>query len=453
MEGEMPEPQLNKKDEIENDFMIEKIKERPVNKKKLLRRTITTAAMAVIFGLIACFTFLVLEPVINSWLYPEEKPQIVVFPEDQQEMSPEEMLSGNMQQENQANQTTESTDSVVLEKEQIREILDEVTLSKDNYKQLYYAMSSYVTELNQYMVTVTGVTSNIDWFNDVEERSNQSYGAIIANNGKELLILADYTPLKGAESLTLTFQNGTKVEAQLKGLDAATNLAIIAVEQEALSKETYVDAIKIAALGSSNGKNMVGTPVVALGSPMGVGGSIGYGMVAAVSTPQSGADTNYKFLQTDIAGSQSASGIIFNLNGQIIGVITNKKSGSDMKNQITAYGITELKKRIEKLSNGQAMAYLGISGVDVTREANEDLHVPYGAYVTEVEMDSPSMLAGIQQGDVLTAINGNPLFTYSEYTTVLLQMQPGDTVKLTVMRLAQDEYKEMQFAIELGEAQ
>ena len=449
----MPEPQLNKKDEIENDFMIEKIKERPFNKKKLLRRTIITAAMAVIFGLIACFTFLVLEPVINSWLYPEEKPQIVVFPEDQQEMSPEEMLSGNMQQENQANQTNESTDSVVLEKEQIREILNDVTLGKDNYKQLYYAMSDYVAELNQYMVTVTGVTSNIDWFNDVEERSNQSYGAIIANNGKELLILADYTPLKGAESLTLTFQNGTKVEAQLKGLDAATNLAIIAVDQEALSKETYVDAIKIATLGSSNGKNMVGTPVVALGSPMGVGGSIGYGMVAAVSTPQSGADTNYKFLQTDIAGSQSASGILFNLNGQIIGVITNKKSGSDMKNQITAYGITELKKRIEKLSNGQKMAYLGISGVDVTREANEGLHVPYGAYVTEVEMDSPSMLAGIQQGDVLTAINGNPLFTYSEYTTVLLQMQPGDTVKLTVMRLAQDEYKEMQFAIELGEAQ
>ncbi len=449
----MPEPQLNKKDEIENDFMIEKIKERPVNKKKLLRRTIITAAMAVIFGLIACFTFLVLEPVINSWLYPEEKPQIVVFPEDQQEMSPEEMLSGNMQQENQANQTNESTDSVVLEKEQIREILNDVTLGKDNYKQLYYAMSDYVAELNQYMVTVTGVTSNIDWFNDVEERSNQSYGAIIANNGKELLILADYTPLKGAESLTLTFQNGTKVEAQLKGLDAATNLAIIAVDQEALSKETYVDAIKIATLGSSNGKNMVGTPVVALGSPMGVGGSIGYGMVAAVSTPQSGADTNYKFLQTDIAGSQNASGILFNLNGQIIGVITNKKSGSDMKNQITAYGITELKKRIEKLSNGQKMAYLGISGVDVTREANESLHVPYGAYVTEVEMDSPSMLAGIQQGDVLTAINGNPLFTYSEYTTVLLQMQPGDTVELTVMRLAQDEYKEMQFAIELGEAQ
>ena len=81
----------------QNQVIIEKMKERPVNKKKLLRRTILTASMAVIFGLIACFTFLVLEPVISKWLYPEEKTQIVVFPEDQEEMSPEEMLAENIE--------------------------------------------------------------------------------------------------------------------------------------------------------------------------------------------------------------------------------------------------------------------------------------------------------------------------------------------------------------------
>ena len=65
----------------QSEFIIEKMKERPVNKKKLLRRTVITAAMAVIFGLIACFTFLVLEPVFSNWLYPEKEPQTVVFPE------------------------------------------------------------------------------------------------------------------------------------------------------------------------------------------------------------------------------------------------------------------------------------------------------------------------------------------------------------------------------------
>ena len=87
-------PEIN--DQQQKEFMIEKIKERPVNKKKLLRRTLTTASMAVIFGLIACFTFLVLEPVISNFLYPEEEAQIVLFPEEQQEMSPEQMLTNTM---------------------------------------------------------------------------------------------------------------------------------------------------------------------------------------------------------------------------------------------------------------------------------------------------------------------------------------------------------------------
>ncbi len=84
----MPENNRNQ----QNDFMIERIKERPVNKKKLFWRTMTTAAMAVVFGLIACVTFLLLEPVISNWLYPEEEPEPVTFPEDQVEINPEDML-------------------------------------------------------------------------------------------------------------------------------------------------------------------------------------------------------------------------------------------------------------------------------------------------------------------------------------------------------------------------
>ena len=71
--------QKEQNDVSEKNFMIEKIKERPVNKKKLLRRTLITVSMAVIFGLVACFTFLVLEPVISNWLYPEEEPHMRFF--------------------------------------------------------------------------------------------------------------------------------------------------------------------------------------------------------------------------------------------------------------------------------------------------------------------------------------------------------------------------------------
>ena len=145
--------QKEQNDVSEKKFMIEKIKERPVNKKKLLRRTLITASMAVIFGLVACFTFLVLEPVISNWLYPEEEPQVVVFPEDQDEMSPEQMLTENMQQENQNNQSS-SVSGEVMEQEQIRELLSGIILDLDNYKQIYNALAQYVAEMNRSMVTV-----------------------------------------------------------------------------------------------------------------------------------------------------------------------------------------------------------------------------------------------------------------------------------------------------------
>lgn len=424
----------------QSDFMIEKIKERPVNKKKLLRRTVITASMAVIFGLIACFTFLVLEPVISNWLYPEEEPQLVVFPEDQQEMSPEEMLADTMEQEqqNQQQQQEESTPET--------DVID-----VENYKQMYSSLSEYVEELNQYMVTVTGISSNIDWFNNVQESEHQASGVIIADNGKELLILVDYAPLKEAESLSLTFYNGMEAEATVKENDPDTELAVLAVNLVKLNKDFVNNDLKIASLGSSNLKNIVGTPVIALGRPMGTAGSLGYGMITSTGTILSAADTNYRLLQTDIIGSQNAGGVLFNLYGQVIGIITNKQSNSDMKNMVTAYGITELKKRVEKMSNGEEIPYLGISGVDVTETAHNELGVPYGAYITEVEMDSPAMQAGMQKGDILVDLEKKDILSYSSYVSELIKMKVGDTVRVTVMRQVQEEYREMEFEIVLEE--
>ncbi len=442
----MPEKEQNN----QSDFMIEKIKERPVNRKKLLRRTIITASMAVIFGLIACVTFLVLEPLINNWLYPEEEPQIVVFPEDQQEMSPEDMLAENLPPAETPTPMPEPQD-VVLDKQQIEDILSGVVLDKDNYKQLYTAMSDYTTELNRYIVTVTAVTSNIDWFNNVQESKNQTAGVIITDNGKELLVLTAAGLLRSAESLTLTFYNGAQVNASIKQQDSSTGLAILAVALTDIPDSVNKEELVYPALGSANSNNMTGIPVIAMGSPMGISNSVGYGMITSSSHIYSAIDRTYRILQTDINGSQNASGVLFDLEGQIVGVITENKTGSDVKNVIYAYGITDLRRIMEKLSNGNAVPYLGISGVTVSADINTELGVPQGAFVRKVDMDSPAMLAGIQQGDVITNIGGRNVVIFNDYSNALMMLEPGQTINITVMRKVQDEFKEMNFAIEVGE--
>ncbi|WP_251206428.1 PDZ domain-containing protein [Acetatifactor aquisgranensis] len=523
-------PDLEQKDfpDEQKDFLIEKIKEKPVNKKKLIRRTIITISMAVIFGLVACVTFLVLEPVISNWLYPEEEPEIqtVEFPEDLEEMSPEEMLAENLPTESPeptpmpSREPVQSPDpeggeetEVRLGEEQVQEILAQVTFDLNHYKELYAALHEYGNELSRYIVTVTAVTSNIDWFNSVQERENQCSGVIISENGMELLILTDYSAIRSAERLRLTFYDESQVEAQLKQHNEATNLAVLSVPLEALSDEVrgsrqgaqegsegrteegqegagsqgqegtesqgapgesapdgqgaegqgvqgpeslvstegpQEEGLPIVKFGYSNSKSLIGTPVIAIGSPVGTSNSISYGMITASGTTVSASDRNYRILLTDISGSQNASGVLFDLQGRMLGIITNHRTGTDMRNLITAYGITDLQKTVEKMSNGALIAYLGIRGADVPREANQELGIPFGAYVEEFDMDSPAMLAGIQRGDVITAIGGKNVSSFAEYSKALMDLEPGDTVEVAVMRQAQEEYREMKFNIELG---
>ena len=413
--------------ESQNDFMIEKIKTRPINRRKLIRRTIITVVMAVIFGTVACVTFLVLEPVISNQLYPEEEPQPVVFPEDQDEMSPEEMLAENIPSESPSPEPPPdelSTEPPMAEagvtEERVREILEERQAEVDDVAGIYRALNELLYEtlinedgssrpgLDQYVVTVRGVISNVDWFDGVQESSNQAPGIIVADNGVELLVLVNYKALEAAESLVLVLRDNYQVPAQLKGLDPDTNLAVVAVERNAVPAEWMeADGLAVAQLGSTGARNLEGTPVIALGSPMGISESVGYGMITSDNTQLTGPDRNYKLLLTDISGSKNAEGFLFNLNGEVIGIITDNKLGSDLPNVIHAYGITEIRRIVEKLSNGISFAYMGISGTDVTKYAHEELGVPSGAYVTQLEMDSPGMLAGIQVGDVLTTMNGN----------------------------------------------
>ena len=101
-----------------SDFMRETIKQRPLNRKKLIRRTLITAAMAVIFGLVACVTFLLLEPVISNRLYPEEEPDQIVFVEEteENEILPEDIIVDESQMQ------PEPTEAPALEDNQIAQV-------------------------------------------------------------------------------------------------------------------------------------------------------------------------------------------------------------------------------------------------------------------------------------------------------------------------------------------
>ena len=412
-------------------FIKEKVKERPINKRKLLKRTMITASMAVIFGLIACFTFLVLEPVFSNWLYPEEEPEPVQLQEESEneEMLPEDMVLETESEE----ETTPPVQTTVVER---------VELDVSDYQTLYSNLYKMVQEVSKSLVTVIGITSDTDWLNNSYENEGQNAGLIVADNGRELLILTEKEIVDQSEELNVVFCDNTQVRAELKQANSTVGLAVISVDLTDIS-DTTRETISPARLASSSNSGLLATPVAALGRPLGTANSVVYGMITYADGTLNLADGNYQLLTTDMYGSTYGSGIITNLSGQVLGIICQENSAEDTPNLITAYGISGLKNLIEKLSNGQPSATLGIFGTDVPQEIQETQGVPAGAYVTGIVMDSPAMVAGIQSGDVIVQMGTEPIDSYADYTATLMGLLPDTEVTLTVMRQVQNEYQEM----------
>lgn len=194
------------------DFLKETIKQRPLNKRKLVRRTLITAAMAVIFGMVACFTFLLLEPVISNRLYPEEEPEAIVFEEEteENEILPEDMIADESQMQ------PEETEPPALEDEQIAQVLSEMQLGTNDYLTLFNEMNKVDKEVQKSIVTVVGVTSDVTWLDNEYENEGVVSGVVVADNGKELLILANIRSIKDAEILKVAFSDGSEYEAEMK---------------------------------------------------------------------------------------------------------------------------------------------------------------------------------------------------------------------------------------------
>lgn len=456
------------------DFMREQIKKRPTNTKKLLRRTIITALMAVIFGFVACFTLVILEPVLNNRMHPQEEAEMVVLPPETVEVLPADLPKKDedipSKDEGNSNPGTGSSNnnSNLIPGDKTADagmgtgeegglsqadVAGEALIRDDPIESLsdsYTALQALVERVSFGLVTITTVASDDNWLEGSVESTGQSTGAIVANTIKYVLILARTYDVSEAEEISVTFHNGTVAEAKVRMADPTTGIAILEASKENLD-DYALESVQVAELGNSNSSTLKGGPVIALGSPMGKNNSVCYGVITGTGVPIQTVDSRYRLILTDIYGSQMASGFLTNMQGQIIGVINQDYNDSDLKNMISAIGISELRTTIERLSNRKKQAYLGLTTADVTTQIHEERGIPIGAYVTRVAMDSPALIAGIQSGDVIIAIGDKHLTSQAEYIEILSTFRPQDEVTITLMRESRGEYQELNISATLAD--
>ena len=411
------------------DFIKERIKARPVNKAKLMRRMVGTILSAIVFGFVFCLCFIFLESKIDDFLHKDDNIPYIEFTEDvvEEEMLPENMLTDEQQESG--------------------EVLDEA-LDITDYQQMQSSLAALADKVRRSVVSVTGISTGNNWFENSYENKSFTSGLIVADNGQQYLILVKATSIQKAENIVVIFYNEKQAAGTLIQVDGQSGYGVVAVDKSYLS-EVDTENITVAKLGSSNLSPILGSSVIALGNPVGTGEGICYGNVTSVGKALNLVDSNYKIMTTDIYGSTQASGILVNMNGQVIGIIDNSYNSIDLKNVVSAIGISEMKPLIENLSNDRSIPYMGVKGVSVTTGVNANYGVPLGAYVTNVSMDSPAMLAGIQSGDVITEFDGIEIHTFSDLTKAILKSDKDKKIKVKLERETINGYSDVTVKVTL----
>lgn len=410
------------------DFIREKIKEKPISKKRLLIKLGTAALCGLVFAAVVCLVLAIFLPILQKDNTPST-----------QNTEPETESIALNTQETKGTESSES-DNIIIP--------PDFSLSISDYQVLQDELYKIGNEVNKSIVTVTGVDEELGWLENDFETAGKGSGLIVAEDGNYLYILTERKVILDAESIRVSFVDKTGAPATMRKYDANTGLAILTVEKRQIASSTK-SKIQIAKLGNSYAMSN-GAIVIAVGSPQGANYSILTGNITSVENEIATRDKNYSVFTTDIIASENASGVVVNTLGEVVGIVMQSFSGSQDMSTLTAVVVDELKAMVEMLINGKDLPYIGLYISTVTADISKDYDIPKGVFIREVEADSPAMRAGLQSGDVIVKMNGENISTDMVYSNKISQLIPGTTCELIVMRQNGNKYYEVTCEVEIG---
>ncbi len=291
-----------------------------------------------------------------------------------------------------------------------------------------------------------------------EEGGSRGSGFVVDKSGH---IVTNFHVVENLTDLEVAFPSGLKVRGEVIGSDLDSDLAVLRVDvpAEALSPLPLSDSRQL----------KVGQAVIAIGNPFGFNGTMTMGIISGLgrtmsslrSAPTGGTFSAGDIIQTDAAiNPGNSGGPLLNLNGEVIGVnraiFTNNfdDTGQPVNSGVGfAISVNIVKRVVPALiaSGKYDYPYVGISSIDdlsIMDQEELDLPRPTGVYINEITPNSPADEAGLRAGnrntnilglraggDLIIAVDGNPVKTFSEFLSYLIgNKSPGDTVILTILR-------------------
>lgn len=400
-----------------------------------LRKIMVAICCGLCFGLFAGVGLYAVEQVKNFGELAQEE-----IYQTQSSVSKEVEISSTAEKEEEVQVTTTNQVSVI---------------TTDYSDVVERVMPAMVSILNTY-------TEEMNYWGQRYEQEAQAGGSgiIIAESDTELLIATNNHVVEDADKLEVTFIDGSVAEAQIKGKDADMDLAVISILLESLPDETK-QAIAIAEMGDSDDLRL-GEPVIAIGNALGYGQSVTGGFVSALNREIELADGSTGiFIQTDAAINHGNSGgALINIKGEVIGINSNKISGTSIEGMGYAIPITAaepiigdlmLKETRHKVTDGN-VGYIGIMGsITVSDDMIYMYNFPEGVFIRSVVEDSPAEKAGVLSGDIIVKFDGERITAFEDLEEALQYCAPGTEVVMVVKRQERGQYVDVEIPIVLGE--
>jgi serine protease Do len=289
------------------------------------------------------------------------------------------------------------------------------------------------------------------------ENTGGGSGIIIGQKDNELFIATNNHVVEGATKIKVTFIDGSEADAVIRGRNSSADLAVITVDTKTMTKEA-LSAIKVAKLGNSETVK-VGQMAIAIGNALGYGQSVTVGYISAKDR-EIAVDQNTKLtvLQTDAAiNPGNSGGALININGEVIGINSAKFSDTDVEGMGYSIPISIAYPIVDELMNREVLTedekgYLGVYPQDVDSSVASLYDWPIGVYVSKLVEGGAAEKAGIYVGDIITAVNNITLSSSDMLRETVNSYRFGTSVKVTLMRFVDGEYKELTVDVVLQKA-
>ena len=321
-------------------------------------------------------------------------------------------------------------------------IINEVQYTQKENNDYTTAINKAFNTVVEINATVVSNTNSYYFFfgSTPSEGTASGSGVIISEDG---YIVTNEHVISGAKegSIVVTLYDGSQYDATIIGSDSRTDIAVLKIEKDGLQFSSFVDSAKL----------VMGEDVIAIGNPLGLGLSCSNGIISALEKEIYINNVYMTVIQTNAAvNAGNSGGGLFDIEGNLVGIVNAKKSsGSTLETSVEGMGYAipaNTAKRIvqELIENGYVKDRAAL-GIKVYTSNNTGTN---GVIISDIIKGGSADQAGLEQNDIITAINDVSISSYADLSKVLDSKVVGDEVTVSIIR----NDKVMQFKLTLQQS-